>query len=101
MGIGSPGRRAIVSAIYSFVMIGTIGYFGFAALQGEYGLARQAEIRALEAGLERELEAAVAERRALENRTRRLSDGYLDLELLDEQARRMLGLARSDEIVIR
>jgi cell division protein FtsB len=37
----------------------------------------------------------------MENLTRRLSDQYLDLDLLDERARNVLGYIRSDEIVVR
>ena len=37
----------------------------------------------------------------MENLTRRLSDNYLDLDLLDQQARSVLGMIRADEIVIR
>ena len=37
----------------------------------------------------------------MENLTLRLSDDYLDLDLLDEQARSVLGMIRADEIVIR
>jgi cell division protein FtsB len=37
----------------------------------------------------------------VENRTRRLSDTFLDLDLLDEQARERLGYLRPDEIVLR
>jgi cell division protein FtsB len=36
----------------------------------------------------------------LENKTLRLSESYLDLDLLDEQARNILGFIRPDEIVI-
>ena len=36
----------------------------------------------------------------MENLTRRLSDSYLDLDLLDERARDVLGYVRADEIVI-
>ena len=36
----------------------------------------------------------------LKNLTRRLSDHYLDLELLDQQARDVLGYVRTDELVI-
>jgi cell division protein FtsB len=36
----------------------------------------------------------------MENLTHRLSDTYLDLDLLDERARNVLGLVRADEIVI-
>ena len=36
----------------------------------------------------------------MENKTRRLSDEYLDLDLLDEQARNVLGLIRPDEVIV-
>jgi len=36
----------------------------------------------------------------MENKTRRLSDNFLDLDLLDERARKVLGMARADEIII-
>ena len=47
------------------------------------------------------LAALEAERDALANKTERLSRGEIDLDLLDEQARRVLGLGRPDEIIIR
>jgi cell division protein FtsB len=76
-------------------------YFIFAAVQGDYGVFRRAEIvvetRTLEAEL-RDLQTEVAR---MENLTRRLSDTYLDLDLLDERARDILGMIRSDEIVVR
>ena len=36
----------------------------------------------------------------MENLTERLSDSYLDLDLLDEQARDVLGYARPNEIIL-
>jgi cell division protein FtsB len=101
MILSSPGRRALANAVYSLVMLGLIAYFGFAALQGEYGFTRLIEVRAIEGALESDLAAMRSERAALENRVRRLSDDYLDLDLLDEQARKMLGYARPDEMIIR
>jgi len=76
-------------------------YFTFASVQGNYGLFQRVQIMA-EARVLRE-ELAVLDRAlaALENRTRRMSDAYLDLDLLDEQARDVLGLVRSDEVVLR
>ena len=44
------------------------------------------------------LQAEVDEMR---NLTHRLSDEYLDIDLLDERARDVLGLVRADEIIIR
>ncbi|CUH84809.1 FtsB family cell division protein [Thalassovita mediterranea] len=80
-------------------LLGT--YFTFAAVQGDYGVVRRAEIISESKMLQRELAMVEAEVARMENLTRRLSDDYLDLDLLDEQARDVLGLLRSDEIVIR
>lgn len=37
----------------------------------------------------------------MRNLTHRLSDEYLDIDLLDERARDVLGLVRADEVIIR
>lgn len=76
-------------------------YFTFAAIQGDYGVFKRAEIDAERRALTEELALLQAEVDRMENLTRRLSDSYLDLDLLDEQARDMLGMVRADEIVIR
>lgn len=76
-------------------------YFTFAAVQGDYGVFKRAEIEAEGRALTEELALLQAEVARMENLTRRLSDSYLDLDLLDEQARDMLGMVRADEIVIR
>ena len=55
------------------------------------------QLAALQAQLD-QIETQVAR---MENLTKRLSDGFLDLDLLDQQARDVLGMIRSDEIVIR
>lgn len=76
-------------------------YFTFAAVQGDYGLFRRVEIAAEAAVLQQDLDRLNTEIARVENLTRRLSDDYLDLDLLDQQARSVLGLLRADEIVIR
>ena len=76
-------------------------YFTFAAVQGDYGLFRRAEISADVDALRAQLAELDADVARMENLTNRLSDDYLDLDLLDQQARDVLGLIRSDEIVIR
>ena len=75
--------------------------FTFASVQGDHGLFRRVQIEAERAALEEQRTALAAEVRALENKTRRLSDDFLDLELLDQQAREVLGMVRPDEIVLR
>jgi cell division protein FtsB len=81
------------------IMLGL--YFTFAAVQGDYGLFKRIEVNAEGAALKTELASLQAEVARMENLTARLSDNYLDLDLLDQQARDVLGLIRSDEIVIR
>lgn len=89
----------------SFLVIGLMAlggaYFLIAAIMGPYGVFRQAEITAEAETLRAELDLLRAEVARMENLTRRLSDDYLDLDLLDQQARDMLGYVRPDEIVIR
>ncbi|MFT6023167.1 MAG: cell division protein FtsB [Ascidiaceihabitans sp.] len=76
-------------------------YFTFAAVQGDYGLFKRVEITAEAEGLQTQLLRVQADVARMENLTKRLSDDYLDLDLLDEQTRTVLGMVRADEIVIR
>ncbi|MEM8631116.1 MAG: septum formation initiator family protein [Pseudomonadota bacterium] len=92
-----PTLGALIFLSTSFLLA---GYFTFAALQGDYGLFRRIQIEAEADMLRAELQRLQAEVAAVENKTQRLSDTYLDLDLLDEQARDILGLVRSDEIVV-
>lgn len=94
-------RSAVHGALVTLgaFLLGT--YFVFHAVQGEYGLFNRVQIEAEESRLTAELTTLEAELSALQNKTRRLSDGFLDLDLLDERAREVLGYARPNEIVIR
>ena len=76
-------------------------YFTFASVQGVYGLFRRIQIEAELADLTQERDQLQSEVERMRNKTRHLSDDYLDLDLLDEQARDVLGLVRSDEVVVR
>ncbi|MBL6840124.1 septum formation initiator family protein [Paracoccaceae bacterium] len=75
-------------------------YFTFAAVQGDFGILRRAEINHDIQELQVEIGNLHVEIADLKNLTRRLSDHYLDLELLDQQARDVLGYVRTDELVI-
>lgn len=88
-------------ALFAAVLIAMMGYLTFAALQGEHGLFRLFQIEAQATRLEAELEALKAQRAVVANKARGLAPETLDLDLLDEQARKVLGLARADEILIR
>src|SRR6056297_797681 len=87
--------------IYSLIAFGLGAYFTFAAVQGDYGLFRRAEIDAETDALRAQLKDLSVQVARMENLTLRLSDDFLDTDLLDQQARDVLGLLRPDEIVIR
>ncbi len=94
--------RPPLGAVFYFLGTLMLGlYFTFAAVQGDYGLFKRIEVKAQGDMLQTELAALQAEVARMENLTARLSDDFLDLDLLDEQARDVLGLIRADEIVIR
>lgn len=76
-------------------------YFAFAAVQGPSGILRRVQLEAETAALVAERESLEREVAHLQNLTRRLSDQYLDIDLLDERARNVLGLIRADEAVLR
>lgn len=99
--MGAPrAQSGFGGVIYFVVTVGLGLYFTFASVQGDFGLFRRVQIEAETHALEQERQALSAQIAELSNKSRRLSDQYLDIDLLDEQARKVLGLARSDEVII-
>ncbi|MBS0124261.1 FtsB family cell division protein [Thetidibacter halocola] len=94
-------RPAFGVLVFFAVALSLSAYFIFAAVQGDYGLFRRAEIQVEAGALRAELAGLEADVERMENLTRRLSDEFLDPDLLDQQARDVLGLIRTDEIVVR
>ena len=84
----------------TMVSLTLAAYFCFSAIQGDYGVLRRAHYIAEADDLQENLDQLKASIKHLENKTLRLSDHYLDLDLLDQQARILLGYIRADEIVI-
>ncbi len=82
------------------LLVCAVFYLGFHTFHGERGLyalvRNQQELRVLT----RELEETTAKRERLEARVTRLRDGSLDLDLLDEQTRRMLGVSNPNEVML-
>jgi cell division protein FtsB len=98
--MNESSRPGLGTLIYFLLTLMLGLYFTFAAIQGDYGLFKRAEVDAEAQALEIELAALQVELDGMENLTKRLSDDFLDLDLLDEQARDVLGMVRTDEIVI-
>lgn len=75
-------------------------YFAFHAFHGERGVFALFQNQHQLMEVERELEATRAERMTLEKRVGGLRVNSLDLDLLDEQARNMLGLSKENEMIM-
>lgn len=75
-------------------------YFSYSALNGQYGLFNQFHLKAQKNVLVTDLKAIELKNSILEKKVLRLSNKFLDLDLLDQQARKFLGLAKSNEIII-
>ncbi|MDR7124934.1 septum formation initiator family protein [Pseudotabrizicola sp. 4114] len=98
----AQGSRFPIGGILYLILAFLLGaYFTFAAVQGDYGVFRQVQIRAEAETLRIERDRLYEDLAKISNLTARLSDRYLDVDLLDEQVRDVLGYVRADEIVIR
>ena len=84
----------------SIMAIAASVFFFYSGLQGNHGLIQQLQLEDQRLTLERELQQLQSSVAFMKNKTERLSDEYLDLEMLDEQARRVLGYVRADELVV-
>ena len=86
--------------IYLGVTITMAAYFAFAAVQGDLGVLKRMQIASELRDLNAQRDALKLKVTEMENKTFRLSDHYLDLDLLDERARDVLGMMRVDDVVI-
>ena len=96
-----PQRLSIGATVFLVLTVLVGLYFAYAAVQGPSGILRRIQIQAETEDLREARDVLQADVTRMQNLTRRLSDDYLDLDLLDERAREVLGLLRADEILLR
>jgi cell division protein FtsB len=77
-----------------------IAYFGFHAFNGNFGITAQRQYEARKIALQADLTRLKAEREALEVRVALMRTEALDPDLLDEKARRILGLTHQNDVVV-
>ncbi len=82
------------------VLLAAMIYIAFIGIRGEYGVIRGAAAEAEEESLEAERARLEAERATLENRVRALSENGLELDLLEERVRSVLGMAHPDDVLL-
>ncbi len=90
----------LMQALWPVALITLLFYFGYHAVNGNYGLKA---LRQLDNQLETislQASATHTRRQALETKVARLRPDNLDPELLGERAREVLGFLRPDEVVV-
>ena len=75
-------------------------YFIIASFNGEFGVSAKYHLLAKEKVLTEELDTINKETKIIKNRIKRLSNTSLDLELLDQQARIILGMIGEEELIV-
>ncbi len=77
-----------------------MSYFAFFALFGQRSVGRLIKVQQEIATTQKDLDSIKAEHNELSQRVEHLRPQSLDLDLLDEQARKDLNLAHADEEVV-
>ncbi|MBP1850023.1 FtsB family cell division protein [Rhizobium halophytocola] len=93
-------KRKTGRLILPAVTIAFLGYFGYHSVHGEYGLIAAQRFEQVRFERERELAGLVKKRKSLETQVQLMSDGSLERDMIDEEARYQLNVSRPDEIVI-
>ncbi len=92
----SPLRRLWMP----LVAIGFLGYFGYHAFSGSFGIWAMDRLNADAARLTIERDRLQTERTTLEERVATVRPGSLDADVVDMEARLALNVMRPDEVVI-
>jgi cell division protein FtsB len=90
-------RNLISQMLGTISSFGLFMYFGFHLMHGDMGYFALRGVEQKLAETQQKYDGLLAEREALENRVRLLRPGSLDLDMLDERARVVLGFAGPEE----
>ena len=89
----SVGKKQLVNGILMAVLL----YFIFHAIYGNRGIVAYFQLNSTVSDAEKELEELKAERLEIEHRVKSLKSESLDRDMLDEHARKRLGVAGEKE----
>ena len=92
-------RVGLNSILPALLVVVILSYFSYHAISGERGVLAYMRLTEKITQARAELDIVHSERLTYERNVRLMRDESLDLDLLDEQARRLLGYAKPDEQV--
>ena len=97
---GQKNKQSISQKLGTLLSFLLFVYFAYHLLHGDRGYFANKGVQLKLAAAEDKYTAKTEERRSLENRVKLLRPDSLDLDLLDERARVVLGFLKADERVI-
>jgi cell division protein FtsB len=100
MAIGTDPTKKAKQVLAPLLGAALVTYFAYHAVQGDRGLLAWWQLRQQMDAAEIELASIKAERDYLENMISLLRPENLDLDMLDEQTRRVLAFAQPGEYLI-
>ena len=86
--------------VLPLLTLACLGYFGFHALHGSFGLYSSERLAQQKTDLTVQLEKLVRERQALERQVALLQDNKVERDMLDEQARRALNYTQPRDLTV-
>ena len=86
--------------VLPLLTVACLGYFGFHALHGSFGLYSSEQLAQQRSDLKTELERLTRERESLERQVALLQDNKVERDMLDEQARRALNYTQPRDLTV-
>ncbi len=93
-------RRHSLAAVIPVICFAAIGYFAYHAMEGEHGINAYTRLTLQIQDTRIALAEVTTERKTLERRVALLRAEGLDVDMLDEQGRRVLGMVGPGDLVI-
>lgn len=100
MSVVREVKKRVKAALAPAMCLAAISYFGYHLLEGDRGLRAYGRLSAELKDTQEVVDALVAERQKLERRVALLRAQTLDTDMLEEQARGVLGMVRKDDLVV-
>jgi cell division protein FtsB len=86
--------------VLPLLTIACLGYFGFHALHGSFGLYSSEELAKQKSDLAAQLGVLTRQRESLQRQVALLQDDKVERDMLDEQARRALNYTQARDLTI-
>ncbi len=100
MAVRSRKKPTLARFIAPLMTLVILGYFGFHAFNGQYGIRANLLMQKRMVELQDQLEQRTQRRALLEDRVALLREGSMEKDMVDQHVRAQLNMLREDEVVL-